>query len=112
MTRSLIPLFALACFIALGCGPKQSDEPATQADNAPFDEPSTSANVDPATQSPPNQPVDAPPEDATASDQDATVKVGDTVSVELKDQSGKVRTLADLAGDGMVALVFYRSADW
>jgi len=33
-------------------------------------------------------------------------------SFQLPDQYGKQRSLEDLAADGMVALVFFRSADW
>ncbi len=30
----------------------------------------------------------------------------------LKDQSGRTRKFADFRGKGIVALLFYRSADW
>lgn len=43
-----------------------------------------------------------------------TVKIGDTIpSFTLKDQNGEERPIESLLeGEGLTALVFYRSANW
>ena len=58
-------------------------------------------------------PATQPTTDSVAPDEKGLgVAIGETISFKLKDQDGKERTLTEIAGDGRLALVFHRSADW
>ena len=111
----LLIALALMVTISLGCGPRQSPQasqpaadPPEEHANPPEEHPNPPASPD----SPATAPSKSPTPDVDTAAHGPGVGVGETVSIELKDQSGKVRTLPELAGDGLVALVFHRSADW
>ena len=53
------------------------------------------------------------PRAAIAAEIEGSIEVGQKApSIELKDQNGMERSLAQMLKKGKVALVFYRSASW
>ena len=61
----------------------------------------------------PQEAVGATTDGGPVMDENTGIALGQkALAFELKDQSGRLRSLDDFLAKGNVALVFYRSADW
>jgi hypothetical protein len=119
MSRFLAPqcrlLLLAATFATLAACGEPATPPPTQAsasrDTPPPSTSSTPGNVD--TQgSPDASDTPATPDIVDAPDAPGLPIGADAPDFELRDQHGNPRTSRELTSQGLLALVFYRSADW